>query len=242
MAPQSGPVDVELRRPRSRHTRGQSRIGAGSAELARHLQRAREDERSRLARALHDELGALLTAAKLDAARIRNRVALISPEALERLDHLNATLNCIVALSRRITEDLRPSALNNLGLVPALEILARDFAVRADVKIECALQCVPLSPQNELTVFRLVQEALTNIVKYAHARHVQLTLAVRDGKAAVSVTDDGVGFDSGATQHDSYGLLGMRCRIEGDGGRLLVRSWPGHGTRLSASLPLDAAA
>jgi signal transduction histidine kinase len=95
------------------------------AELARYLQSAREDERNRLARALHDELGSLLTAAKLDAARIKTRVSGVSPKAVERSAHLNGTLNSIVALARRITGDLRPSTLGNLGLMPALEILAR---------------------------------------------------------------------------------------------------------------------
>ena len=212
------------------------------AELARHLQTAREDERNRLARALHDELGALLTAAKLDAARIKTRLAPLSPEALERLTHLNETLNSIIALTRRITEDLRPSTLSNLGLVPALEILARDFAAGADVRVECALLAVRLNPQSELTVFRLVQEALNNVAKYARARTVQIALAPGDGNAVLSVTDDGVGFAMKGSKIGSYGLLGMRYRIEGDGGRLVVQSAPGAGTRLSATLPLDRVA
>jgi signal transduction histidine kinase len=212
------------------------------AELARHLQSAREDERSRLARALHDELGSLLTAAKLDVARIKARVSATAPEALERLAHLNETLNSVIALTRRITEDLRPSSLGNLGLVPALEILARDFAAGANVRVELELQPVTLSEQNELTVFRLVQEALNNVAKYAQAKSVRITLAPADGRAAVSVADDGVGFDAGATGGASFGLLGMRYRIEGEGGQLVVASRPGAGTRLSATLPLQVAA
>jgi signal transduction histidine kinase len=212
------------------------------AELARHLQTAREDERNRLARALHDELGALLTAAKLDAARIKTRVAPVSPEALERLVHLNDTLNSIIALTRRITEDLRPSTLGNLGLVAALDILARDFAAGADIRIDCTLEAVALNPHSELTLFRFVQEGLNNIAKYARARTVQIVLAPRDGQANVSVTDDGVGFQMLSAKAGSYGLLGMRYRIEGDGGRLLVRSSPGAGTCLSATLPLDVPA
>lgn len=211
------------------------------AELARHLQTAREDERNRLARALHDELGALLTAAKLDAARIKTRVAAISPEALERLVHLNESLNSIIALTRRITEDLRPSTLSNLGLVPALEILARDFATGADIRIDCTLEPVALNPQSELTLFRLVQEALNNAAKHARARVVKIELAPADGMACVSVTDDGVGFQRVGSKMGSYGLLGMRYRIEGDGGRLEIESAPGAGTRLSARLPLEVA-
>ena len=96
-------------------------------ELTRHLSSAREDERGRLARELHDELGALLTSAKLDAARIKSRLAGIAPDALERLAHLVETLNSGIALKRRIIEDLRPSALSNLGLVATLEILTQSL-------------------------------------------------------------------------------------------------------------------
>jgi len=222
----------------------QSQVDTGNremAELAQYLLTAREDERSRLARAMHDELGALLTAAKLDVARIKMRVTTASPEALERLAHLNETLNSVVALSRRITEDLRPSSLGNLGLVPALEILARDFAAGADLQVDCALQAVALNPQRQLTVYRLVQEGLTNIAKYAQAQSVRVTLAPRGGQAVVSVTDDGAGFDMNTAKMGSYGLLGMRHRVEGEGGRLVVESTPGAGTRLSATLPLDIA-
>ena len=97
-------------------------------ELAQHLQTIREDERSRLARELHDELGALLTAAKLDVARLKSRLGSdATADAAERLAHLNETLNGGIALKRRIIEDLRPSSLSNLGLVAALEILLREF-------------------------------------------------------------------------------------------------------------------
>ncbi|MDO8420066.1 MAG: sensor histidine kinase [Rubrivivax sp.] len=211
------------------------------AELARHLQSAREDERSRLARALHDELGSLLTAAKLDVARIKSRVATTAPEALERLGHLNETLNSVIALTRRITEDLRPSTLGNLGLTAALEILAREFGSSAGVRIEVDLQPVSLSAQNELTIFRLVQEALTNVAKYARATSVRITLAPSQGFAKVSVVDDGVGFDTRDAKVASFGLLGMRYRVEGEGGQLFVESRPGAGTRLGATLPLLAA-
>jgi signal transduction histidine kinase len=104
---------------------------ASLSALANHLQQVREDERGHLARELHDELGALLTAAKLDLARLKSRIGTSGPEVQERLQHLGATLNQVIALKRRIIEDLRPSALANLGLATALEILAREFSERA---------------------------------------------------------------------------------------------------------------
>ncbi len=209
-------------------------------ELASHLQTAREDERHRLARDLHDELGALLTSAKLDAARIRSRLAGSAaevPAALERLQHLVGTLNTVIALKRRIVEDLRPSALSNLGLVATLEILAREFTEHSGVAVHCSLAPVRLGPAAELVVYRLVQEAITNISKYARARQVWLGLGVRDGQVEVSVRDDGVGFDPGALRGGAYGLMGMRFRVEAERGSLALVSAPGTGTLIQVRLP-----
>lgn len=214
-----------------------ARRTAQLTELARHLQTAREDERNRLARELHDELGALLTAAKLDAARLRSRIAALAPEAVERLNHLSETLNSGIALKRRIIEDLRPSALSNLGLVAALDILVREFSERSGIPIDKQLETVSLSPAAELTVYRLVQEALTNITKYAKARHVTVELAAREDRVHVCVRDDGVGFDPLSTGASSHGLFGMRYRVEAEGGQLAIDTAPGAGTRIGATLP-----
>jgi len=209
-------------------------------ELAHHLQTAREDERSRLARELHDELGALLTAAKLDAARIKSRLAGSSPEAAERLTHLNELLNHGIALKRRIIEDLRPSSLSNLGLTAALDIQSREFGERSGIEIDCQVDSVKLKPAVELTAFRLVQEAFTNIAKHAKAHRVEVRLFESDGVARLSVCDDGVGFDVRQRRASTHGLLGMRYRVEADGGRFTLESSPGRGTCVRATLPLRA--
>jgi len=206
-------------------------------ELVRHLQTAREDERCRLARDLHDELGSLLTSAKLDAARIRTQLAGKSPEGSRLLGHLIETLDTGIALGRRIIEDLGPSSLNNLGLVVALEILAREFAERSGVVAHVALEPVQLGPPAQLVVYRLVQEAITNITKYSKASHVWLSLAMRRGQAEVSVRDDGVGFDAALQPPSAFGLIGMRFRVEAEGGVLALVSAPGEGTLIRASLP-----
>ena len=206
-------------------------------DLARHLQSVREDERSHLARELHDELGALLTAAKLDVARLKSRLGPLSPEAAERMQHLNDGLNSGIALKRRIIEDLRPSSLNNLGLVAALEILVREWAQRSEIRIASELAPVTLRPSGELTVYRLVQEALTNVSKYAKASQVRVRLVSRDGRAYVSVHDNGIGFDVNVPRSSAHGLLGMRYRLETEGGRLVLKSSPGQGTTIEAELP-----
>jgi len=206
-------------------------------ELTHHLQTAREDERGRLARNLHDELGALLTAAKLDAARIMPRLAGSAPEARERLVHLVDTLNSSIALGRRIIEDLRPSTLSNLGLATTLEILVREFGERSGLQVHCQVEPVRLEPSAELVIYRVVQEAITNISKYAKAGQVWITLASVDGQIEIAVRDDGVGFDTAVEHGSAYGLVGMRFRVEAEGGTLTLRSHPGQGTTVQVRLP-----
>ncbi len=216
-----------------------ARRTAELTELAGKLQSTREDERSRLARELHDELGALLTAAKLDAARLKRSIGSMAPEVEARLKHLNDTINHGIGLKRRIIEDLRPSSLSNLGLVAALQIQARDFAQRSEIKVKTELEAVPLADAGQITIFRLVQECLTNIAKYAGAREVRLVLDERDGRVHVSVSDDGKGFDVNARRGSASGLLGMRYRVEAAGGVMRVSSTPGSGTSVEAWLPAE---
>lgn len=219
-------LEVEVRRRTARLT-----------ELTRHLQTAREDERNSLARDLHDELGALLTAAKLDAARIKSRLGVAAPEAQELLTHMVEMLNSGIALKRRIIEDLRPSSLSNLGLVPALEILLGEFAQRTGIQVHDELAPVNLDPAAQLVIYRLVQEATTNITKYAQAKQVWASMAASDGQVKVSVRDDGKGFDTNATSASAHGLEGMRFRVEAKGGTMSLVSRPGWGTLIQVTLP-----
>ena len=207
-------------------------------ELTHHLQTAREDERGRLARDLHDELGALLTSAKLDAARIKSRLGSSTPEASERLLHLVKTLNSGIELKRRIVEDLRPSSLTQLGLTVTLDILAREFEERSGIKVERTFEPVKLKASAELVIYRLLQEAITNITKYAKAQHVWMRVNERGGWVEVSVRDDGVGFDTTVPPASAYGLLGMRYRVKAEGGSMQIVSSPGHGVLIEARLPL----
>ena len=210
------------------------------SELASHLQQVREDERAHLARELHDELGALLTAAKLDVSRLKSKVATDAPDASERLRHLTQTLDSGIALKRRIIEDLRPSSLSNLGLTPALEILTKEYSERAGVNVEASLETVDLPATTQLTVYRLVQESLTNIGKYAKAKNVLVSVHKHPKHIEVSVRDDGEGFDPATVKASSHGLAGMRHRVEAAGGRLTIVSSPGQGTLIIAILPVVA--
>jgi signal transduction histidine kinase len=210
-------------------------------ELAKHLQTVREDESNRLAHVLHEELGALLTTAKLDLARLRGQLSSAPPEVHQRLAQLSASIDSGITLKRRIIDGLRPLSLSNLGLVSALQLQLRQLGERTGLKVHGELQSLPLSETSQITIYRLVQEALTNIAKYAHATQVTVQLGLRGDRAWVSVEDDGQGFDAGAPCPGSHGLRGMRYRVEAVGGRLHVRSAPGRGTRIQADLPLQTA-
>ena len=208
-------------------------------ELATHLQQVR-DERGHLARELHDELGALLTAAKLDVARLKSKIDMNNPEAADRVKHLTETLNSGIALKRRIVEDLRPSSLANLGLSTALEILTSEFSTRSGLTLEAHLEPVELGEATELTIYRLVQEALTNIGKYAKATTVHVSVHNYPTYVAVQIADNGRGFDTSSIRPNSHGLAGMRHRVEAAGGRLTIQSTVGEGTTVSAIIPTAA--
>lgn len=211
-------------------------------ELAGHLVAAREDERGRVARELHDEMGGLLTAMKLEFARLR-RVPDLPGAARERVAGIEARLNDGIALKRRIVENLRPSSLDQLGLCAALEMLCVDTAANLGIPVRHHLQPVQLDKEAELTVYRLVQESLTNISKYAKAREVIVNLepagSTPNETVQVTVRDDGLGFNIAAVPAGHHGLLGMRVRVESHAGTLTIDSAPGHGTVVRAALPVS---
>jgi signal transduction histidine kinase len=210
-------------------------------ELTLHLQTAREDERARLARELHDELGALLTSAKLHVAYMRPKLRQM-PDVEPKLQQLVESLNAGIALKRRIIEDLSPSSLRSLGLVPALEILCGEMSQASGVDIIHQLQGASLCSEKSLAVYRFVQEALTNMAKYAHASRAMVRMRAQQGEVWVEVWDNGQGFDADKAHVGSHGLRGMRFRMEAMGGRMTVQSSRQEGSRLSAWLPEDAEA
>ena len=186
---------------------------------------------------MHDELGALLTAAKLDVARIRSKIPTDNEAVAQRFAHLTDMLNEGIALKRRIVEDLRPSSLTHLGLVAALEILTREFTEHTGIVVTAELDAVELSDNAALTAYRVVQESLTNISKYAQAKEVTVTLQTSDHHVELVVQDDGRGFNVDDRQVTTHGLAGMRHRVEALRGSLSVTSSIGHGTKVCAVIP-----
>ena len=208
-------------------------------EMATHLVNAREDERAHIARELHDEMGGLFTSMKLDFARLR-RLPELPAKAIERIQAIEARLGEGIALKRRIIEVLHPSALTQLGLVQALEILCRETGERLGTAVHADLQDVRLDKLAELTLYRIAQESLTNIVKYASCQQVEVRLHTDGQAVCLSVRDNGRGFDPARVPHGRHGLRGMRVRVESHGGELTVQSAPGEGTTVLARLPSPA--
>jgi len=214
--------------------------------LSRHLIRVSEEEKARLARELHDEMGANLTAIGMYLSSVGEQLKDTHPEQAAALGCARATLLETVQLKRRIIEDLRPSLLDNLGLAAALQSYCEDYAraTRLDCEALIEGEVDKAGPMQAIALFRIAQEALNNIAKYAQARHVVVHLA-RDGEGiALEVSDDGVGIPPDAMRRPkSHGLIGMRERALLLGGSLTVeRGVNGVGTCVQAWVPLEGGA
>jgi signal transduction histidine kinase len=199
---------------------------------------AQEDERRRLARELHDETGQALTSILLGLRGLEDAK---DPEALraavgEVRDLVRSTLQDV----RRLAVELRPKALDDFGLVPAVERLTESFAEQTGIDVEFVHNITDsrLPPGIETALYRIVQESLTNVVKHARAGHVSIVLTGKHGSVSILVEDDGVGFEPSRSRGDGLGLLGMRERVELLGGRMTVESRPGAGTTFVAEVPV----
>jgi signal transduction histidine kinase len=201
---------------------------------------AQESERRRLALELHDETGQALTSILLGVSSIR---AAADEEAAEQAESDVRGL-VVQALQdvRALAVELRPAALDDFGLGPAIERLGETFAERSGIEtvVHANLE-QRLSPEVEITIYRVVQEALTNVVKHSGAQHVSIVVSQRDGAVAATIDDDGRGFDLSEVRADALGLLGMRERLALIGGTLEVETAHGSGSTIAAQVPAPAA-
>jgi signal transduction histidine kinase len=211
-------------------------------ELSAYMEAIREEERKRIAMEMHDELGQLLTALKLDVSLLKMRLE-GDAVAAEKADDMRELVEKTIWMVRNVANHLRPAALN-FGLVASLEWLVEDFGRHSG--IPCQLRFnggEPCLPDTHATaVFRIVQASLTNIARHARATRADVTLTSTKTALELLVSDDGRGFDQAtARKVCSYGLLGMSERARAIGGSLLIDSTPGAGTVVSIHIPFDPA-
>jgi len=212
--------------------------------LSRHLIKVSEEEKSRLARELHDEMGANLTAIGMDLSTVAEHLRATHPELASKLGRAKRTLIDTVQLKRRIIENLRPSLLDNMGLSAALQSYCADYArvtsLDCDALIDAEVDAA--GPMQAIALFRITQEALNNIAKYAKARNVIVNLTQEPDGWGLEITDDGIGIPPDAmARSKSHGLLGMRERALLLGGTLVVeRGVNGVGTCVRAMIPAAA--
>jgi signal transduction histidine kinase len=212
--------------------------------LSERIEQMREDERRRIARELHDELGQLLTGIKLDfSASVRRMRELTLPgDVTDKLQSAIGQIDIAIAMVRRIASDLRPAALDHRDLGGAIEDEARRVSARSGLQIRVSNRVtIDLEPDLATAAFRIFQEALTNAVRHARATRVYARITTTAERLLMLVRDDGIGMaGSSPGTETSLGLLGMRERARSVGGKLRLRSRPGRGTLVSFRLPLHS--
>jgi PAS domain S-box-containing protein len=208
--------------------------------FSRHLQAAREEEKTRIARDLHDELGATLTALRMDSSWLSRRIPEDDDVASRKSRGIVQLADAAIQFIRRTITELRPSILDNLGLVAALRWQANEFQGRTGiaVKVEMSSDDIVVDKEHAIVFFRIFQEALTNVLKHARARHVVVRFAATGDSHVLEVADDGIGMTGDwALKEDSHGILGMQERAREFHGDVVIRSGAGNGTTLTVSLP-----
>jgi signal transduction histidine kinase len=209
-------------------------------DLASHLQSVREQERTDIAREIHDELGQALTALKMDLHWVGQQIESVRPPVGSRIGAMSKMLDATVQVVRRISSQLRPKLLDDLGLSAALEWQAREFERRSGVacRIESEPDDIVVDQARSTAVFRIFQETLTNVARHARASRVDVVVREFSGRVEMTVSDDGRGIrPEQVSDARSLGIVGMRERVRALGGQLEITGRPGLGTSVLVSIP-----
>ncbi|MDB5210856.1 MAG: domain S-box protein, partial [Sediminibacterium sp.] len=209
-------------------------------QLTEHLQNIREDERKNIAREIHDELGQQLTAIKMDVAWIDKKTPEATDEIKRKLKNIIGLLNESNQSVRRILSELRPKILDDHGLLEAIQWLGHEFSRASGIPVTFVSteKDIKASEQIATCIFRVCQEAFTNITRHSHATHVLNSIKITEGNIVVTIEDNGVGFDATSIQNKkSFGILGMKERVGSLGGKFELVASVGKGTSIKVSLP-----
>jgi len=223
-------METELRRSREQ-----------LRSLSAHLQQIREEERIRIARELHDELGGFLTVLKLDLAALCKEPTTGSASFRQKIDSMSKAIVQAIGSVRRICSDLRPSVLDHIGLTAGIGWQVEEWQAKTGIRctMRSAIDDESIDSGRATAAFRVLQEALTNVARHAHATNVQVQLWVADGRLRLKIHDDGCGIaDRTVADATSLGLLGMKERVHSFGGSVEIRGAPACGTTVDVSIPL----
>ena len=210
-------------------------------ELSKHLQQVREDERKNIAREIHDELGQQLTGIKMDIMWLKKKLAQGDKDITFKFDDTLKLVSDTVTSIRRITTELRPSIIDDLGLNAAIEWLVKEFSTRMDVPVNYHndFDDSQINSFVSIGIFRILQESLTNIAKHAKAKGVEISVNQQEEFIQLSIKDDGAGFSADQKQtNPAFGLMGIRERTDMLKGKFTLKSRPGKGTEIKVSIPV----
>ena len=230
-------IDITERKNAEKALREQQEL---LRELSAHHDSVREGERAHIAREIHDELGQALTALKMDLSLLTLKFGEATPQIREQVQELKGRVDAIIQVVRDVATTLRPAALD-LGILPGVEWLVEEFQKRSGIRCTVSVvdSDIAVGEDRSIVLFRIIQESLTNVSRHADARNVQILLDHDAERIRLDVEDDGVGFDvDAARRKKTFGLLGIQERVIMLGGELKITSAPGHGTRVSVSMPL----
>lgn len=211
-------------------------------ELSQHLEFVREEERTKLAGEIHDELGQLLTGLKIDVSWMARRLPKGEKSLAEKTRTMNELIDEAVQTVKRISSELRPGVLDHLGLTAAIEWQAQELAERTEISFEfkSSPKEIVLDGGRSTTIFRICQEALTNVIRHADASKVKIALRKEPGRIVLRINDNGKGIEEGQlSDSKAFGLISMRERARSWGGDVKINGSPGKGTVVAVTIPLN---
>jgi len=213
--------------------------------FASHLQNVREEEKIAIAREIHDDLGQILVALKIELGLFKQKISkengrTNTEEIVSKFDALTDLVEKTIKTTRRIMTGLRPEIIDSLGFIEAGKSYVLEFEERHHIpcQFESTIQELTVNSQQAVALFRILQEAMNNIAKHAKASSVKIQLSTKKNNFSMEITDNGIGFDENQKiRHDSYGMIGMKERIHLLNGELVISSEPGKGTRVRVEMP-----
>jgi signal transduction histidine kinase len=210
-------------------------------QLSNYIENIREEERLHISREIHDELGQQLTVLKMDISRLAKKITDTNENLLPDINQIFDSINDMVKVVRKISSELRPGLLDDLGLLPALDWYSNDFGKRTGIKTNFISNLAEEKIPQKISIglFRIFQESLTNVARHSQASRVDISLTRQDNQLVLLIEDNGKGFEPSQIQQKTLGIMGMKERAIMMNGTYTVNSIPGKGTIVEVIIPSD---